>query len=99
MTMIRAAWVVIVSHLVLNLVHAAAHLGLGIVPGPLAIVYIALVIYLAPVAAALELRRGRVRAGMALLAVASLGTLAFATYHHFLVVSPDHVAHVAPGAW
>ena len=35
---------------------------------------------------------------MGLLAASMLGTLAFATHHHFLVVSPDHVDHLPPGA-
>jgi hypothetical protein len=35
---------------------------------------------------------------MGVLAAAMLGSLAFATHHHFLVVSPDHVAHLPPGS-
>ena len=36
---------------------------------------------------------------MGVLGVTMLGSLAFATHHHFLVVSEDHVGHLPPGGW
>jgi len=96
--MIWAAWFVLLAHLAVNGVHAVAHLQLGLNPTPAEGVFIAAFIYGGPIAAVVLLGRGRARAAMGLMAVSLLGSLAFATHHHFLVVSPDHVDHLPAGA-
>jgi hypothetical protein len=97
--MLRVAWFVIIAHLLVNAVHAVAHLELGLLPSPLEALFIGAVIYLAPIAAALLFARGRARAGMGVLGASMIGSLAFATHHHFVAISPDHVAHLPPGSW
>ncbi|HZS40001.1 MAG TPA: hypothetical protein VFF06_24375 [Polyangia bacterium] len=95
----RAALAVIWAHLAVVAVHGVAHAQLGLWPSPAEGAFIAAFIYLGPLAAALLLQRGRARAGMGVLAASMIGSLAFATHHHFIAVSPDHVAHLPPGAW
>jgi hypothetical protein len=90
---------VIFTHLLVTAVHAVAHAQLALWPDALEGAFIAVFIYAAPAGAALLLWRGRTRAGLGVLAASMLGSLAFATHHHFIAVSPDHVAHLPPGSW
>jgi hypothetical protein len=77
-----------------------AHAQLGIyLPSVLANIYIAVVLYAAPVVAACLLWTGRVRLGAWLLIGSMLGSLIFEGYNHFLVMSPDHVSQVPAGTW
>jgi hypothetical protein len=87
------------AHLAVVGLHGVAHAGLDLWPTPGEAVFIAVAIYGGPAAGAWLLRAGRERAGMALVGASLLASLAFATHHHFLVVSADHVAHLPPGAW
>lgn len=84
-------------HVALTLAHGLAH---ATVPVPVTEwqgVYSAVVLFAAPLAGALFVRRGRVRAGAWLVLVAAVGALAFEGLFHFLVANPDHVAAVGSG--
>jgi len=86
-------------HLGVMFAHGAAHVGLALYATPLEGAFILLAIYLAPLAAIGLCARRRVTAGLGLL-TASLGaSFAFSVHHHFVVPSPDHVAHLHAGAW
>jgi predicted DCC family thiol-disulfide oxidoreductase YuxK len=96
----RPAIVVAILHLVVVFVHAAAHTGLGVFAGPLATVYIGLVIYAAPIVSIVLLMRGATRAGLGILWLSLIGSHAFGTYMHFIGISNDHVCHLPEGlAW
>ena len=56
-----------------------------------------LVIVAAPVFAAAATFTQHQRLGYALLAASMLGALGFGVYHHYILVSPDHVAHLPAG--
>ena len=77
--------------------HGHAHRGLGINLTLAQMLFVGLVIVAAPILAAILLWTRRARAGAALLAASMAGSLLFGVYHHFLVVSPDHVAHLPAG--
>jgi len=91
---------IIVFHLVVNVVHGAAHVHYQI---PLALwqhVYIAAVIFAAPLAAGvLLLRPATLRAGAWLLLLSMAGALVFGVYFHFLLVGPDHISSVNLEGW
>ncbi len=98
-----AAWlgtVVVVIHEIPLVLHGIAHAQLGIyLPSVLANLYIAVVLYAAPVVAAGLLWANRTRFGAWLLLASMAGSLAFEVYNHFLVMSEDHVSMVPAGTW
>jgi hypothetical protein len=90
----------VVVHGIPLVLHGMAHAQLGIyLPSVLANIYIAVVLYAAPVAAAGLLWAGRIRFGAWLLIGSMVGSLLFEGYNHFLVMSPDHVSQVPAGTW
>ena len=89
--------VVVLAHLVVVGVHGHAHSELGIELNTLQKAFAVVVIVVAPpVAAALLWTRWRF-AGFSLLLASMAGSLLFGVYHHYLLVSPDHVSHLPPG--
>jgi len=85
-------------HLLVTLWHAQAHgeLGIGLPPWKLAYVY-AVIVIAPPLAAALIWTRFA-RAGLWIFTLAMVGSLLFASYHHYILVSPDNVAHLPEGS-
>lgn len=96
--MILAAWLILLAHLAVNAVHAVAHVQLGLLPTPPEAVFIAAFIYGGPLFAIGLLWRRRIRPALAVMALSMLGALVFATHHHFIAISPDHVDHLPAGA-
>ncbi|HET9528559.1 MAG TPA: hypothetical protein VFO99_20530 [Pyrinomonadaceae bacterium] len=93
------AWVAIavVAHLVVVLFHGQAHARLGVGLSDWQQAYVLAVIVIAPVVAlALSFTRYGT-AGLWLLLASMLGSLIFGGIYHYLIVSPDHVAHLPPG--
>jgi hypothetical protein len=90
---------VVAAHVVVTLVHGAAHTALGIPMSPAANVFVVLVIGLGPLAGLAVLLGGRRSAGAAILGLAMAAAFLFGAWNHFVVVGPDHVGHVAPGPW
>ena len=93
------AWVAIavVAHLIVNVLHGQAHTGLKVGLSNWQNVYVVTVILLAPlVALALSFTR-YARAALWLLLVSMLGALIFGACYHYVIISPDHVAHLPPG--
>ena len=82
-----------VAHLAVSAAHGVSHAALGIWPSAAEGVFIAVAVYALPAVAILT--RGRV--GSWLLAAGLAGSLVFGLHHHFLAVSPDHVAHLPAG--
>jgi len=90
----------VVLHGVPLVLHGIAHAKLEIyLESTLANIYILVVLYVAPVVAACLLWVGRTRTGAWLLFWSLLGSLVFELYHHFLVMSSDHVSQVPAGTW
>lgn len=93
------AWVTIavLAHLIVNIFHGQAHTRLGVGLSNWQQLFVLGVILIAPlVALVLSFTRYR-RAGVWLLLVAMLGSLIFGTVYHYIVISPDHVAHLPVG--
>ena len=92
----RFALIVIIAHAVISSLHGSAHRRLGIELSPAQLVFIAIVIIVAPLLAGLLIWKGTRTAGALLLAFSMAGAFLFGVINHFVLISPDHVQHV-PG--
>jgi hypothetical protein len=91
--------VVIVSAAV-NFAHTASHAGQHVVALPAwQLAYIAIVIYAAPVVAAVLLWARRRLAGAWLLVASMAGSLVFGLLYHFLAPGPDNIFTQRSGTW
>ena len=94
----RAAIVIVVAHLAVSLFHGAAHSGAVVALTPLQNAFVWIVIMAGPLVALWLIWTGR-RFGPELLALTMGGSLVFGIVNHFVVESPDHVAHITSAAW
>ena len=89
--------IVVLAHLVVNLLHGNAHTSLGVGLSSWQYIYVYSVILLAPLLAlALSFTR-YARAALWLLLLSMLGSLIFGFLYHYVIISPDHVAHLPAG--
>ena len=91
--------VFVLIHLVVNLLHGRAHTELQIGLGSFQLLFVVGVTMIAPLLAMVLLWTSRQRFGLILLTASMIGTFVFGLYYHFIIPSPDHVAHVAAGFW
>ena len=94
----RYAIFYVIVHTAVSLLHGLAHIRLEIYGSAPENVFIGAVIFAAPVVAAVGLRSRR-SWGFPLLFVSTAATFIFAAARHFIIPSPDHIGHVAPGGW
>lgn len=85
-------------HLALAVAHAVTHQQLAIHGSLTHSAIVLLVVYLGPLASLALLRRHR-REATAWLWGFLAGSLVFASYHHFVLISPDHVGHLPSSEW
>jgi hypothetical protein len=84
---------IVLCHLAISLVHGAAHAGAQVPLSPAANLFVLVIVLAGPVVG-LVLTRSAARIGMWVIGVTMTGSLLFGLVNHFLVASPDHVAHV-----
>jgi hypothetical protein len=89
--------VLVILHLIISIVHGAAHAGANVPLSRAANLFVFTVIIAGPLGG-LALMWAAPRAGALLTAMAMAAALAFGVLNHFAVASPDHVMHVA-GRW
>ena len=89
--------VAVLAHLVINVVHGRAHGELGVGLSDWQTIYVITVILIAPLIAMLLLWTRYARLGLLVLVISMAGSLIFGAIYHYIVVSPDHVAHLPPG--
>jgi cytochrome bd-type quinol oxidase subunit 2 len=92
----RFALIVIIAHAVIASLHATAHRRLGIELSQTQVVFVSIVIIVAPLLAGLLIWKDAQPWGALLLAFSMAGAFLFGVVNHFLLVSPDHVQHL-PG--
>jgi hypothetical protein len=91
---------VVVVSTVVNVAHTASHAGQHLMSLPgWQLTYIAVVIYAAPVVAAILLWTRYRFAGAWLLAASMAGSFAFGLLYHFVIPGPDNVFTQPPGTW
>jgi hypothetical protein len=93
-----AATVIVLAHLAVSLLHGAAHSGAAVPLSALQNAFVWIVILAGPLVALWMIWTGR-RFGPELLALTMGGSLVFGIVNHFVVESPDHVAHITSEAW
>jgi hypothetical protein len=93
------AWlaVIVVSHLVISLVHGAAHSGAAVLLSPVGNLFVWVVILAGPLVG-LILQRWSSAAGAWLIAFTMAASCVFGVVNHFVIQSADHIAHVI-GPW
>jgi hypothetical protein len=93
------AWVTIavLAHLIVVLLHGQAHTRLDVGLSNWQNLYVLVVIVLVPVVALLLSFTRYFRAGLWLLLASMLGSLLFGACYHYIIISPDHVAHLPAG--
>lgn len=92
-----SAVALVAAHALVLLGHDFAHGDLGVVLSTWQSAFAYSVIVATPVLAAVLLFTRRRSLGFGLLAASMLGALCFGVYHHYVLVSPDHVSHLPPG--
>lgn len=96
---VKLATGIVLLHLVVNLVHGAAHGRLQILLDPMATGFVAIVILLLPLVAMALLWTSRRRLGWILLTASMAAALLFGAFKHFWEMSPDHVGQQLAGPW
>jgi len=87
----------VVVHLVLMFWHGGAHAELHIELSPAKNMFIYVVILTAPIVAAGLIWTRYVTMGLSLFVLSMISAFVFSVYHHYVLISPDHVHHL-PGA-
>jgi NADPH:quinone reductase-like Zn-dependent oxidoreductase len=97
MTKILIAGLVMV-HLAASLWHGGAHtqLAIALPPGKNAFVFV--VILIAPVVAAGLVWTRYISIGLWVFFLSMVGAFLFGAYHHYVLVSPDNIAHLPGGS-
>lgn len=89
----------VLLHLLIALMHGAAHRKLAIGLPPSGNVFVGLVVVIAPLFAMWLVWGPRPRFGHGLLAASMFASLLFGLYHHFLIEGADHVHSQPSGTW
>jgi hypothetical protein len=93
----RAAWfwltAIVLAHLIISIVHGAAHAGAHVPLSPAANLFVILVIVAGPLVGLSALWPAE-RIGSWIIALTMAGSLVFGVVNHFVLASPDHVAHI-----
>jgi len=95
----RASWgwlaAAVLAHLIVSIVHGVAHARAEVPLSRAANLFVYFVVLAGPLVGLVLARQTR-RVGSAVVAVTMAGSLVFGVVNHFVLASPDHVAHVAP---
>lgn len=84
-------------HFAVALWHGNAHTALAIALPPEKTAFVVIVILIAPLVAASLLWTRLVLGGVWVFFLSMLGALIFGAYHHYVLVSPDNIGHLAQG--
>jgi hypothetical protein len=82
----------VATHLLINIVHGAAHRELHVNLPPAGMLFVIIVILLCPLLAVGLLWSSQKRLGLLLLTVSMAASSVFGLYNHFLVRGSDHVS-------
>ena len=90
---------IVVAHLLVNITHGLAHRELRVGLPPSGSVFVILVVLILPLVAMALVWTIKKRLGLFLLSLSMFGSLLFGFYHHFLVVSQDHIHSQPSSEW
>jgi len=84
----------IAVHHAIAYIHGGAHTDLAIVMSVFQNAFIYFVILLVPLAGAVLTWMSRPRIGLWAVIIGMAGALIFGVIHHYMIASPDHIAHL-----
>ncbi len=87
----------VIIHLIATLWHGDAHSTLGIDLPTLKILYVYAVILAAPIVSVILVWTRFIVFGAGLFAFSMAGAVVFGVYHHYVLLSPDNIAHLPTG--
>jgi len=90
---------IVMAHLLINVVHGVAHRELRVGLSPSGSVFVVAVVLILPLVAMALVCATQKRLGLILLSLSMLASLLFGLYHHFLVISADHVHSQPASPW
>jgi hypothetical protein len=90
---------IVIFHMIAHGLHGLAHIEIPVSLSLLQSMFIGTVILLIPILAAVLLWTPFDYLGSWLLLSSMAGAILFGFYNHFIVISPDHVSHVAFTGW
>ena len=93
------ATAIVVAHLLVNIAHGLAHRQLGVGLSAPNSIFVIMVVLILPLVAMALVWTAQERLGLLLLSLSMLASLLFGLYHHFLVISPDHVHSQPASPW
>ena len=88
---------VVLAHLIVNILHGQAHTSLAVGLSNWQQIFVVTVILIAPLVALAFSFTRYARAALWLLLVSMLSALIFGLCYHYVIISPDHVAHLPAG--
>ena len=88
----------VIIHLAASLWHGSAHTQLAIALPPDKNAFVYVVILIAPIVAAGLVWTRYISIGLWVFFLSMLGALLFGAYHHYVLVSPDNIAHLPSGS-
>ncbi len=89
--------IAILAHLIVTMLHGQAHTRLNVGLSDWQNVYVLAIVVVAPLVALVLSFTRYLRVGLWLLLASMLGSLIFGICYHYIIISPDHVAHLPPG--
>ncbi len=89
--------ILVLVHFMTALWHGDAHTVLEINLPAVKTLFIYLVIVLAPLAGTILLWTRYYSVGIAVVTISMASSLAFGVYHHYILISPDNIAHLPAG--
>jgi len=98
-TLKRACLWIVAAHSIVAMVHNQAHQKINVALSSAQNAFALSVIVIAPIIAAVFLWRGRDRIGATLLTTSLIGSLIFGVVNHFMLDSPDQLAHIESSSW
>ncbi|MEO8363634.1 MAG: hypothetical protein ABI570_04535 [Ilumatobacteraceae bacterium] len=95
----RACLWVVAIHTAVAFVHNQAHRQIDVSLSNFQSTYALVVIVIAPAIAAAIIWRGHPHRGANLLVISMLASVVFGIVNHFMIDSPDQLAHIANDGW
>ena len=95
----KYATAIVVAHLLVNMAHGLAHRELHVGLPLDGAVFVIVVVLVCPLLAMALVWTAKKRLGLILLLLSMSGSFLFGLYHHFVVVSPDHVRSQPASPW
>jgi len=95
----NATAIVVLTHLLISIVHGVAHRELHVELSPPGSLFVIVVVLILPLVAMALVWTARKRIGFILLSLSMLASFLFGLYHHFVVISRDHVHSQPSTPW